>query len=184
MLRFIVAVVLAAALPAYAESFCEGLSAPKLLPGSTLTAPDEATMCSYFDGSAVLVVNTASQCGYTPQFKDLEVLYQRYKDAGLRVVGFPSDNFGGQEYANATKTADVCYRNYGVTFPVFEKSDVKGPTANPLFSRLAEATRAPRWNFHKYLITADGVLDFSSSVKPLSRELTAPIERALQSAKP
>ena len=169
--------------PSPAATLCEGLDAPALLPGSTLSAPDDATMCSYLSAPAVLVVNTASQCGYTPQFKELETLYQRYKGQGLMVLGFPSDNFGGQEYAAAEKTAEVCYRNYGVSFPVFEKSDVKGSTANPLFARLGSATQAPRWNFHKYLVTAEGVTDFRSAVAPLDDTLVRAIETALADRK-
>ncbi len=179
-LKFALALMLP--LSAYAEPICSGLEAPDLLPGSTVTAPPEATLCSYFDAPAVLIVNTASQCGYTPQFKELEALYQRYKDQGLQVLGFPSDNFGGQEYAQAERTADVCFRNYGVTFPMFEKTVVKGPEADALFTRLAAASAPPRWNFHKFLVTSEGVTDFPSAVAPLDPKITSEIERALKPA--
>lgn len=165
-----------------AHSLCEELDTPRLLPGSTLSAADQPeNLCGYFDAPAVLIVNTASRCGYTPQFKELQSLYEMHRDQGLVVLGFPSDNFGGQEYASAEKTAEVCYRNYGVSFPVFERSDVKGPKASTLFKRLSEATQEPRWNFHKYLVTPSGVTDFGSAVSPLSPELSGAVKKALAS---
>ncbi len=179
MFRQVTAMILLSATSAFAQDLCQGLPAPDLLPGSPVQAPASNQLCGYFTGPAVLVVNTASQCGYTPQYKDLEALYQRYKGQGLMVLGFPSDNFGGQEYAQPEKTAELCYRNYGVTFPVFAKSDVKGSQASPLFTRLAQSSAPPRWNFHKYLVTAEGVEDFPSSVKPLDERLVRRIEAAV-----
>ena len=166
--------LMAAAAP-WAHAVCADLESPGLLMGGKRGAP----LCDWFEAPAVLVVNTASQCGFTPQFKGLETLHQRYGEHGLRVLGFPSDDFGGQEYADAEATAKVCFINYGVTFPMFRQVDVSGDGAHALFRRLAHATQAPRWNFHKYLITDQGIVDFPSSVTPDAPELKAAIERAL-----
>lgn len=169
----------AAAKPATMESspICAGLPAAKPLVGKRTAS----TACDYFAGhKAVLVVNTASKCGYTGQFAGLESLYQKYKDRGLQVLGFPSADFLGQEYADASKTAEVCYRNYGVKFPMFAKVDVVGEQADPLFKRLKDATgQAPGWNFHKYLIVDGQVQSFATSVAPDDPRLIAAVERAL-----
>ena len=162
--------------PAFAQPpICEGIESPGLLMGGGAEQP----LCNWFGSAAVLVVNTASQCGFTPQFKGLESLYQQYKDRGLVVLGFPSDNFGGQEFAQAEKTAEVCYINYGVSFPMFRKIDVVQAPVHPLFQRLAEQSTAPQWNFSKYLISAAGVEYFGSRVTPQSEELVRAVERAL-----
>lgn len=164
--------------PAAADAICSDIPAPTPLMGPS----SHDTLCEMIDPArAVLVVNTASQCGLTPQFTGLERLYQRYRDQGLVILGFPSDNFGGQEFAAAEQTAEVCYRNFGVTFPMFAAIDVRGDTAHPLFQRLQERSgEAPRWNFHKYLIHDDRVQSFGSRVEPLSSELTEAIEDALE----
>ena len=135
---------------------------------SKLRSSEELNFCQAFQGKVILAVNTASNCGYTPQFKGLEALYQKYKAQGLVVVGFPSNDFN-QEFDAAEKTAKVCFINYGVTFPVLEKSAVKGSSANVFFQKLIKATgQAPEWNFYKYLIARDGssVEAFSSDVTP------------------
>ncbi len=135
---------------------------------SKLRSSEELDFCQAFQGKVVLAVNTASNCGYTPQFKGLEALYQKYKAQGLVVVGFPSNDFN-QEFDAAEKTAKVCFINYGVTFPVLEKSVLKGSSANVFFQKLIKATgQAPEWNFYKYLIARDGssVEAFSSDVTP------------------
>lgn len=139
-------------------------------------------LCQY-SGKVILAVNTASQCGYTPQFKGLEALYQRYKDEGLVVLGFPSDDFR-QEFGNEEKTAGVCYINYGVTFPVLATSKVKGNGANPVFVVLNEAKGAPSWNFNKYLISKDGAVleHFPAQTKPDDTALIDAIERAINAA--
>ena len=139
-------------------------------------------LCQY-SGEVILVVNTASQCGYTPQFKGLEALYQRYKDNGLVVLGFPSDDFH-QEFGHEEKTAGVCYINYGVTFPILATSKVKGSDANPVFTLLNEAKGAPSWNFNKYLIGRDGAVleHFPAQTKPDDAALISAIERAIRAA--
>lgn len=157
------------------NAICTGLDSPGLLMGGGKDKP----LCDWFEGKAVLVVNTASKCGLTPQFEGLEALYKRFHEQGLTILGFPSDNFLGQEYDDAEKTAEICYRNYGVTFPMFTRIDVKGKNAHPLFQRLAEQTRKPRWNFHKYLIVGDQVTDFGPRTKPDDDELIKAIEAAL-----
>jgi glutathione peroxidase len=135
---------------------------------SKLRSPDTLDFCQSFQGKVILAVNTASNCGYTPQFSGLETLYQKYKDQGLIIVGFPSNDFY-QEFDNPDKTAKVCYLNYGVTFPMLEKSSVKGSDANMFFQQLIRATnKPPQWNFYKYLIARDGktVTAFESSITP------------------
>lgn len=133
-----------------------------------LRSSEKIDFCQAFQGKVILAVNTASNCGYTPQFKGLETLYQKYKDKGLVVVGFPSNDFN-QEFAEAERTANVCYLNYGVTFLMLEKSQVKGAGANGFFQKLIKATNeVPAWNFHKYLIDRSGtsVSAFPSNVTP------------------
>ena len=133
-----------------------------------LRASENVEFCKAFAGRALLVVNTASRCGFTSQFQELEELYKIYKDKGLEIVGFPSNDFR-QEYTDAEKTAEVCYVNYGVTFHMVEESSVTGLTANKLFKRLRKQTgKSPDWNFNKFLISPDGskVAHFSEAVSP------------------
>lgn len=144
-----------------------------------LRSSETVSFCDAFEGKALLVVNTASQCGFTPQFKELEELHQKYPDK-LAIVGFPSNDFN-QEYSDAEKIGDVCYINYGVTFTMLEPSSVKGENANALFKSLAQETgEEPAWNFNKYLISADGteVQHFASGVKPDSQKFVTEIEKA------
>lgn len=144
------------------------------------------SLCQY-RGQALLVVNTASQCGYTPQYEGLEALWREYREDGLVVLGFPSDQFGGQEFGDDAEIARFCRLNFGVSFPMYRKSSVKGEDAHPLFRKLATATAsAPRWNFHKYLIGRDGrtVSAYGSDVRPDSQELRAAIQRALAAPAP
>ena len=139
------------------------------------------SLCEY-NGKVMLVVNTASECGYTPQYEGLEALYKRYQKRGLVVVGFPANDFGGQEPGSNKQVAEFCQLNYGVSFPMFEKSVVSGPRANPFYAALARrAGAAPQWNFHKYLIDRSGnrVLSFDSSVTPDDAKLVREIERML-----
>lgn len=133
-----------------------------------------------FAGSPLLIINTASHCGFTGQFSGLEELHQQYRDAGLKVVGFPSNDFR-QEASDEATTADVCFVNYGVTFDMFTPIHVRGAQAHPIFRELARQSQAPRWNFYKYLVSPDGeVVDvFSSMVAPDSRRLRAAIDSLL-----
>lgn len=138
-------------------------------------------LCQYA-GKVVLVVNTASYCGFTTQYQGLEALYAKYAGRGLVVLGFPSNDFGKQEPGSAKEIADFCFNTYGVKFPMFAKSSVKGPQANPLHASLIKATgEEPKWNFTKYLIDRNGkVLEyFPSKVTPDDKVLVAKIEKAL-----
>jgi glutathione peroxidase len=138
------------------------------------------SLCQYA-GRVVLVVNTASYCGFTGQYKGLEALYSRYKDQGLVVLGFPSNDFA-QETGSNQEIAAFCENTFGVKFPMFAKSSVKGPAASPLFRQLAELSgTAPRWNFHKYLLGRDGKLvdQYSSLTGPESTSLIRAIEQQL-----
>ena len=138
-----------------------------------------------FKGKPVLVVNTASECGFTPQYAGLQKLWQRYKDRGLVVLGVPSNDFGGQEPGDESEIAAFCTKNYGVDFPLTTKVDVVGAKAHPFYKWLAAElgdAGKPRWNFHKYLIGPDGAIAgvFPSKVAPDSLELGTAIEAALK----
>lgn len=140
-------------------------------------------LCQTYGGQVMLVVNVASQCGFTPQYEGLEKLYQSYKDRGLVVLGFPSGDFMGQEFDDEGEIAKFCKANYGVSFPMFGKTSVKGRDANPLFRRLADKTgEAPGWNFNKYLVGRDGkvIAHFGSNTKPDSKALREAVETALK----
>ena len=149
-----------------------------------LRSSEQINFCEQFQDKAMLVVNTASQCGFTHQFKSLEKVHQRYGDK-LAIIGFPSDDFK-QEYSDSKKVADVCYINYGVTFTMLEPSKVTGENANKLFQQLrAKTGESPKWNFNKYLISLDGssVKHFSSSVEPESLEMIEAIESFIKNDK-
>ena len=158
-------------------------SCPELLNYSAQKLRSKQTIdfCSQFAGKTLLVVNTASKCGFTPQFKQLEALYKKYKAQGLEIVGFPSDNFF-QEHDDAEKTAEVCYLNYGVTFTMLETSEVRGGDANAFYKKLIKAAdTSPKWNFYKYLIDKNGkfVEVYSSRTEPLASELEEKIKQIL-----
>ena len=144
------------------------------------------TLCRY-QGKVLLIVNTASQCGYTPQYEKLEALYRRYRDRGLVVVGFPSNDFGGQEPGSNKEIAEFCRTVYGVQFPMYEKQSVTRLEANPLYADLVARTRvAPKWNFHKYVVDRSGanVASFPSGVEPDDREFIRYLERSLAQPAP
>jgi glutathione peroxidase len=144
------------------------------------------SLCRYA-GSVLLVVNTASQCGFTYQYEGLESLHRRFRGKGLVVVGFPSNDFGGQEPGSNREIAEFCRTKYGVQFPMYEKASVTRLDENPLYAELAARTGAkPRWNFHKYLIdrTGERVQSFASDVEPASPELVRAIERLLAAPRP
>jgi glutathione peroxidase len=139
------------------------------------------SLCQY-SGKVVMVVNTASYCGFTGQYKGLEALYAKYKDQGLVVLGFPSNDFGNQEPGSSKEIAEFCANTYGVKFPMFGKSHVRGDEVNPLHAQLIAATgTTPKWNFYKYLIGRDGkaLKAFSSMTSPDDSDLVKEVERAL-----
>jgi len=162
-------------------------SCPELLNHEFPKLQDDTpqNLCMY-KNSVVLVVNTASFCGFTKQYEGLENLYEKYKTKGLVVLGFPSGNFRNQEYSSNKKIAEFCKNTYGVKFPMFAKSNVidTGDTlANPLFKKLSALAEPPRWNFHKYLISRDGDFhkSFSSFTSPTSKSVVREIELLLKS---
>ena len=156
---------------------------PPLLDAALPTLQDDKpeSICQY-KGKVLLVVNTASQCGYTPQYEGLEKLYKRYKDKGLVVLGFPSNDFGGQEPGSNKEIAKFCEANYGVSFPMFTKTSVAKGEVNAFYAKLAKATgAAPAWNFHKYLVDRSGAKAWSydTATEPSDRKLVKEIERLL-----
>ncbi len=160
-------------------------SCPAVLRQSFKRLQDDAPqdLCQYA-GKVILVVNTASYCGFTTQYEGLEGLYAKYADKGLVVLGFPSNDFGKQEPGSSKEIADFCYNTYGVKFPMFAKTAVSGAAPNPLYADLIKATgKAPAWNFHKYLIGRDGkvIENFPSKIKPSDKALVGAIEKALAS---
>jgi len=171
--------LLAAAASAGATSFCAGLDSYKVSP---IIGGAPVDLCRV-DARAVLLVNTASACGFTPQYEGLEKLNQRYARDGLRIVGLPANDFGAQERGSNQQIAEFCQVNYGVTFTVGEKLAVP-ILRDPLYAQLVRLSgKAPQWNFHKYLLSADGrVQSFDSNVTPQSRELVQAIEVALKPA--
>ena len=157
-------------------------SCPPILDHKFANLMDEPISLCQFRGKVALIVNTASECGYTPQYDGLEKLYRRYSDKGFVVLGFPANDFGGQEPGSNKQIAQFCQVNYGITFPVFAKTAVVGANANPLFRQLATRTgQPPKWNFHKYLVDKTGqqITAFESAVAPEDRRLIAQIEKLL-----
>ncbi|WP_347901467.1 glutathione peroxidase [Pseudomonas purpurea] len=157
---------------------------PPLLSGvlPKLHAKESIDLCQRFAGKPLVVVNTASFCGFAPQFKGLEALYQRYKGQGLEVLGVPSNDFK-QESGDGAETAKVCYVNYGVTFTMTEPQKVRGADAVHLFKALAQQSSAPKWNFYKYVVDRQGqvIANFSSLTKPDSPDFIEAVEKALAS---
>src|SRR5438876_10252340 len=176
-MRILLGLLLAASISAPALAAC-----PPLLDHTLPSLTDQATPLCQFEGKVLLIVNTASQCGYTPQYEGLEALYRKYRSRGLVILGFPSNDFGGQEPGSNKEIASFCVNRYAVDFPMFGKSSVRGAAANPLFAELAKTTgKAPQWNFHKYLVDRGGrqVLSFETRVEPTDPRLVSSIEKFL-----
>jgi glutathione peroxidase len=155
--------------PEYLNQYIQKLHSTKTL-----------NICEAYAGKPLLIVNTASHCGFTPQFSGLEKLYKQYKDKGLVVLGFASNDFN-QEAKDEQEISNVCFINYGVTFDMFSPIKVTGESAHPLFKALAAQTREPAWNFNKYLVNPDGkvVQYFDSQVTPNSPAMKQAIEQLL-----
>jgi glutathione peroxidase len=139
-----------------------------------------------YKGKVVLIVNVASKCGFTPQYTELEALYQKYKDAGFVILGFPANNFLGQEPGTNEQIKEFCTLNYGVTFPMFSKISVKGKDQHPLYQYLTDESKHAfggdiGWNFTKFLIGKDGQIKarFASKTKPLNKKIVTAIEKEL-----
>jgi len=155
---------------------------PTLLDRNMRTLDEHSQSLCQYAGKVLLVVNTASQCGYTPQYDGLEALYRKYKAKGLVVLGFPSNDFGGQEPGSNKEISTFCVNQYAIDFPMFAKTELK---ANPLYADLVKSTGdAPRWNFHKYLVDRSGrrVQSFGTKVEPNDAKLVGAIERLLEEA--
>ena len=152
-----------------------------------LAGQERVNLAQAYAGQVLLVVNTASKCGFTPQYEGLEALHQKYSPQGFAVLGFPSNDFMGQEPGSEAEIQEFCTLTYGVKFPMFEKVVVRGAEATPFYRELASATGdQPGWNFHKYLIGRDGtvVASFGSRTKPDAPELVEAIEKAIAAPKP
>ena len=142
----------------------------------------EEESLSAYRGKTMLIVNVASKCGFTPQYTGLEALYEKFKDKGVVVLGFPCDQFGHQEPGDEAEIKNFCSLTYDVKFPMFAKSAVRGSDANPLFRELATQTgRAPLWNFYKYLVSREGkvVAAYSSMTKPDDPDFLKAVEQQL-----
>jgi glutathione peroxidase len=175
-MRYLMLVLMLAWLPVTA------LACPGLLDHRYTSLQGKAVNLCEFANRPILVVNTASKCGYTPQFEKLEALYKQYRGRGLVILGFPSNDFN-QELATNQEIAEFCKLTYFVDFPMIEKGSVRGAEASPLYRQLAAATgEAPRWNFHKYLIAPDGktVYSFGTRVEPDAPEVMGRLLPMLQ----
>jgi glutathione peroxidase len=185
LVRSIFAFIIAAlaTLVSLAPSIAAESPCPPILDHKFSNLLDEPVSLCQFSGKVVLIVNTASECGYTPQYDGLEKLYRRYRDKGFVVLGFPANDFGGQEPGTNKEIKRFCEVNYSITFPVFAKTSVIGAKANPLFRDLAAKTgKPPRWNFHKYLLDRSGqpVAVFESAVEPEDQRITSQVEKLIQ----
>jgi len=166
-----------------AQAAAPAAACPAILQHEFPRLQDDApqNLCQYA-GKVLLVVNTASYCGFTPQYEGLEALYAKYQAKGLVVLGFPSNEFGKQEPGSSKDIADFCFNTYGVKFPMFAKSDVRGDNRNVLYAEFFKATKTePKWNFNKYLVDRKGkvLANYSSDVEPDSAKLVSAIEKAL-----
>ena len=152
-----------------------------------LAGTETVNLAAEYGGDVLLVVNTASKCGFTPQYEALEAMHAKYKDRGFAVLGFPSNDFMGQEPGNEQQIQEFCTLTYGVKFPMFQKVHVRGRDATPLYKALAQDTgAAPRWNFHKYLIDRQGhvVANYGSRTTPDDPALLAKLESLLAAPRP
>ncbi len=145
------------------------------------TLEGEPQSLALYKGKVALVVNVASECGFTPQYEGLQKLYERYKDRGFVLLGFPSNDFGGQEPGDGKQIRAFCSSHFHVTFPMFEKVKTRGEGQSPVYAFLAAKNGAPKWNFHKYVVGKDGAVAaaFASEVEPDSAALRVAIEAAL-----
>lgn len=159
------------------------LKAKSIFTFDAKTLEGEPARLDQYKGKVVMVVNVASRCGYTPQYEGLQKLYEQYKDKGLVILAFPSNDFGGQEPGTSKEIRDFCTSQYKVTFPLFEKVSVKpGDQQSPLFKALgAKTDQSPKWNFSKYVVSRDGTKAefFESKVTPDAKPLREAIEKAL-----
>lgn len=152
-----------------------------------LAKKEPVSLAQRYGGDVLLVVNTASKCGFTPQYEQLEALHAKYSGKGFAVLGFPSGDFKAQEFDDEKQIREFCTLTYGVKFPMFEKVHVVGDEATPLYRELAAAAgEAPKWNFHKYLLGRDGrlIASFGSKVRPDDSQVVAAIEKALAEPRP
>jgi glutathione peroxidase len=156
-------------------------AAPSVYPFELKRLDGTETKLSAWEGKVLLIVNTASKCGYTPQYQGLQELHVKYSPRGFEVLGFPSNDFGGQEPGTAEEISKFCISIYDVNFPMFEKTKVVGEGRSPLYALLSDAHGAPKWNFHKYLIDKHGhpVQAWPSGVVPGSPEIASAIEAQL-----
>ena len=149
----------------------------------TLNDKTMVNLCEAYQGKVIMIVNTASKCAYTDQYESLEKLYDEYKDDGLVVLGFPSNDFGQQEPGNEYQIKSFCRTTYGVQFPMFAKTRVSERYADPLYKELASAAGTyPKWNFHKYLISRDGelVASYRSAIDPLDESVVGEIRKQIR----
>ena len=171
------------------QADAEEPSSPAVIDHTVTTLEGDSLDLSTFRGRPLLIVNTASKCGYTPQYAGLQRLHERYGERGLVILGFPSNDFGGQEPGSASEIGAFCRKNYGVSFPMMAKVHAKGPEIAPIYRTLTEQTAEDirgeiKWNFTKFLVDADGhvVARFGSSVEPEDPALVAAIEKLLPQA--
>lgn len=182
MLRLLLSAALMMALGSTSAFADEAVACPAFLDHDLpkLHSKDTVNLCDFAAGKPMLVVNTASFCGFTKQFKGLEALHERYGKDGLVVVGFASDDFN-QEAKTEEEAATICFKNFGVTFTMIAPGPVTGANATPVFAHINQQAKAPRWNFNKYLLNAKGdvVKSFGSSVSPEDKSITQAIESVL-----
>ena len=175
-------------LSVFGSSLAQANECPALLDVDvkTLNKDTVINLCDAYQGKVLLVVNTASRCAYTDQYDSLEKLYSQYRDQGLVVLGFPSNDFGHQEPGTEKEIKSFCRLTYGVRFPMFSKTRVIERNADPFYQRLGEASGTyPQWNFHKYLISSDGelVTDYASAIDPLDDTIVDAIKNELDKIK-